>query len=126
MRSRLTLRLLLGLALGLLLAACSGGGGAPTTAAQDVTLTATDAFAFTPNTITGKVGQPIHVTLVNNANGLVHSFVIDEFNVKLDNVQPKTSGEVTFTPTTAGTFQFYCDTPGHKAAGMVGTLTVNP
>ena len=126
MRSKFAMRSLFVLALGLLLAACSGAAAGPTSAAQTVTLTTTDAFAFNPNTITGKVGQPIHVSLKNDANGLVHSFVVDEFNVKLENVQPKTTGDVTFTPTTAGTYQFYCDTPGHKAAGMVGTLVVNP
>jgi uncharacterized cupredoxin-like copper-binding protein len=125
-RSKFALRLLFGLALGLLLAACSGGAASPAASAQNVSLTATDAFTFTPNTITGKVGQPIHVSLANNANGLVHSFVVDELSVKLENVQPKTTGEVTFTPTTAGTYVFYCDTPGHKAAGMTGTLVVNP
>jgi uncharacterized cupredoxin-like copper-binding protein len=124
-RSKFALRLLFGLALGLLLAACSGAAS-PAASAQNVSLTATDAFTFTPNTITGKVGQPIHVSLANNANGLVHSFVVDELSVKLENVQPKTIGEVTFTPTTAGTYVFYCDTPGHKAAGMTGTLVVNP
>jgi nitrite reductase (NO-forming) len=68
----------------------------------------------------------VRVSLVNSANGLVHSFVVDELNVKLENVQPKTTGDVTFTPTTAGTYVFYCDTPGHKAAGMTGTIVINP
>ena len=68
----------------------------------------------------------MRVSLVNSANGLVHSFVVDELNVKLENVQPKTTGDVTFTPTTAGTYVFYCDTPGHKAAGMTGTIVINP
>jgi uncharacterized cupredoxin-like copper-binding protein len=113
-----------GLALGLMLAACSGGGGAPTAAVQTVSITTADTFVYTPNTITGKVGQPIHVSLKNNANGLVHSFVIDEMNVKLDNIAAQATADVTFTPTTAGTYVFYCDTPGHKAAGMTGTITI--
>jgi uncharacterized cupredoxin-like copper-binding protein len=124
-RSKFNLRLFFGLALGLLLAACSGAAS-PTTAAQTVTLTTTDSFKYDVTTITGKVGQPLHVSLVNSANGLVHSFVVDELNVKLENVQPKTTGDVTFTPTTAGTYVFYCDTPGHKAAGMTGTIVINP
>jgi uncharacterized cupredoxin-like copper-binding protein len=122
-RSKVVLRLLSGFVLGLLLVACSGAAS-PTAAAQTVTLTTADTFAYTPNTITGKVGQPIHVSLKNDASGLVHSFVIDEMSVKLENVQPKTTGDVTFTPTTAGTYVFYCDTPGHKAAGMTGTITI--
>ncbi len=31
---------------------------------------------------------------------------------------------VDFTPTKAGTYSFACNLPGHKEAGMVGTLTV--
>jgi uncharacterized cupredoxin-like copper-binding protein len=123
-RSKFALRTLFGLALGLMLAACSGGGAAPTAAAQTVGITTADTFVYTPNTFTGKVGQPIHVSLKNNANGLVHSFVIDEMNVKLDNIAAQATADVTFTPTTAGTFVFYCDTPGHKAAGMTGTITI--
>ncbi len=126
MRSKSALRILFGLALGLLLAACASGGASPAANAQTVNLTGSDNFKYDPNTFTGKVGQPIHVAFVNNASGLVHSFVIDEFNVKLENVQPKTTSDVTFTPTAAGTYVFYCDTPGHRAAGMTGTLVVNP
>ena len=35
-------------------------------------------------------------------------------------------GDATFTPAQAGTYVYYCDTPGHKDAGMKGTLTVTP
>jgi uncharacterized cupredoxin-like copper-binding protein len=31
-----------------------------------------------------------------------------------------------FTPTTTGTYSFYCGVPGHREAGMVGTLIVEP
>jgi nitrosocyanin len=120
--SKFGLRVLLGLALIALVAACSGAA-APTQGTQTVTLNALDTFKYDPNTITGKVGQPIHV-VINNKGVLEHSFAIDQFNVKLEHIQAGTTGEVTFTPTAAGTYTFYCDTPGHKEAGMTGTLTV--
>jgi uncharacterized cupredoxin-like copper-binding protein len=31
---------------------------------------------------------------------------------------------VSFVPTKPGTFEFFCAVPGHKEAGMVGTLIV--
>jgi uncharacterized cupredoxin-like copper-binding protein len=31
-----------------------------------------------------------------------------------------------FRPTESGAYTFYCGVPGHRAAGMVGTLLVVP
>jgi uncharacterized cupredoxin-like copper-binding protein len=123
-RSKFVLRISFGLALAVLLAACSSGGSAsPTANTQTVNLNALDTFKYDPNSITGKVGQPIHVVMANKGV-LVHTFVIDALSVKQQNVQGGATADFTFTPTAAGTYQFYCDTPAHQAAGMVGTLTV--
>lgn len=113
-----------GLALSLALAACSGGSPSPS---QGVNLNVAglDTFKYDPSTLTAKVGQAMMVNLENKGN-LDHSFVIDELSVKLESVKAGSTGHVTFTPAQAGTFTFYCDVPGHKAAGMTGTLTVDP
>lgn len=37
---------------------------------------------------------------------------------------PKKEAKARFTPTQPGTYEFYCSVPGHKDAGMKGTLTV--
>jgi uncharacterized cupredoxin-like copper-binding protein len=39
--------------------------------------------------------------------------------------EPGASNHLSFTPTKPGNYQFYCTVPGHKEAGMVGTLVVN-
>lgn len=103
------------------LAACSGGGGQ---AAKDVTLQAED-IKFDQTTLNAAAGQQINVSL-HNVGALEHSFVIDELNARIDKVQPGQTGTASFTPASAGTFVYYCDIPGHKEAGMTGTLTVNP
>ncbi len=122
MKSKFVLRVLFGLALAALLVACSSA--APVAqSAETVNITASDNFHFDPNTITAKVGQPVHIVLTNKGV-LVHSFVIDALGVKIANVQGGATGEATFTPTQAGTYTFYCEQPGHQAAGMTGTLTV--
>lgn len=37
---------------------------------------------------------------------------------------PDSTGTVEFTPTQAGTYEYFCTVAGHKEAGMVGTLVV--
>jgi len=37
---------------------------------------------------------------------------------------PGDSATIEFTPTKAGTYEFFCTTAGHKEAGMIGTLVV--
>lgn len=71
-----------------------------------------------------KVGKTVALRL-ENSDTLTHSFDIDSFNVHV----PMPTGSpalALFTPTTPGTYTFYCRIPGHRAAGMVGTLIVEP
>lgn len=91
-------------------------------AAQKVTVVAKE-FAYTPNKITVKAGQPVQLVL-DNRGVIEHDFVVDKFKVKMGTIQPGKTGTVTFTPNAKGTFEFYCSVPGHKEAGMKGTLVV--
>jgi uncharacterized cupredoxin-like copper-binding protein len=116
-----------------LLAACGGraasgaaqapGGGSATGSGQGVTLKSTDQMRFEPATLTVRANTPVNVTLDNSGSALVHDFVIDSPAIKIE-AQPhaRASGTATFPP---GTYQFYCSQPGHKEAGMVGTLIVS-
>jgi uncharacterized cupredoxin-like copper-binding protein len=109
----------------LLISACgastaSTGSGS----AAKVTLEASDAFKFVPNTITVTPRQVVELTLVNTGK-LDHTFVVPDLNIKYSIPAGKTVKE-TFTAPAAGKHQFYCDEPGHKEAGMVGTLMVKP
>ncbi|HYN87783.1 MAG TPA: plastocyanin/azurin family copper-binding protein [Ardenticatenaceae bacterium] len=139
---------LLGVAL-LLLAGCSGGESAPAsgssgavTPAQVVEVVGTE-FAFAPNTITVEAGQPTSVNLKNegaiehdwsvleieardvdstpDAAGHQHSGAVPTLHTAAQSGQ---TGQVTFTVEQPGTYEFYCSVPGHKEAGMVGTLVV--
>jgi uncharacterized cupredoxin-like copper-binding protein len=38
---------------------------------------------------------------------------------------PGQSATLDFTPSKPGTYEFWCTVPGHKEAGMRGTLVVN-
>lgn len=104
----------------------AGGGAASGGAAQEVTLKSTDQFRFQPDRLTVRANQPVRLTLDNTGAALVHDFVIDNAGGQKVQIraQPNSRAMGSFT-LPAGTYQFYCSEPGHKEAGMVGTLTVN-
>jgi nitrite reductase (NO-forming) len=111
-----------------LLAACGGSsskdnsGGSSDTGGNSVTLELTE-MKFTPNTFTVKAGDKVTVKLENKGT-VLHDFSITSLNVKQD-VQPGKTQTVSFTaPSAAGDVTFFCDQPGHEAAGMKGTMTV--
>jgi uncharacterized cupredoxin-like copper-binding protein len=97
----------------------------PTSSVQAVEVKATDSLKFDPATLTVKKGSPVRVTLTNGTV-LEHDWVVDSLEGKKVDIHtdPKTNGTADFTPTAAGTYQFYCSIPGHREAGMTGTLTV--
>jgi plastocyanin len=64
----------------------------------------------------------VTITVVNKGI-LQHNFVVDELQVESDLLNGGETTDVTFKAP-AGTYEFYCSVPGHKEAGMVGTLTV--
>lgn len=127
MKSKLSVGLsALALGAALALTACSGTPATPTEpAGQNITVGALDAFAFDPAALSAKVGEEVTVTL-DNKGVLEHNFVITEFDVHLGPLAGGTkSAPGTFTPTAAGTYTYFCDVPGHREAGMEGTLTVS-
>lgn len=59
-----------------------------------------------------------HAELMKNDPGMEH----DDPNGKM--LKPKTKSEIVWRFTKAGVFEFACLIPGHREAGMVGTVTV--
>ena len=114
-----------------LLAACAGPSAAapatvkPASSTQTVEVRATDMLKFEPATITVKRGTPVRLTLTSTG-ALEHDWVVDNLDGKKVQVHagPKASATVEFTPTAAGSYEFYCSIPGHREAGMKGTLIV--
>jgi nitrosocyanin len=96
-------------------------GNATIAAGQTLTMTL-GTLSFTPNTLTVAKGTPVSIKIVNSSS-LNHNFSLDAFNVN-QNVDAGATQTVTFTPSQAGTYYFYCNVPGHAQAGMVGKLTV--
>ena len=134
------------------LAACSGAGvtaGGPALAAKpplagpaapgtfaangsvdassgQASLQMLDAMKFQPNTLTGvRPGQKVTVEL-QNTGSVAHDFYAPGLGVTTAvKVDPGRRGTATFTaPAAAGTYQFWCNQPGHAEGGMIGEVVV--
>jgi uncharacterized cupredoxin-like copper-binding protein len=80
----------------------------------------TGQLAFVTNKAAGTKGQ---ITVkMQNKSGTPHDIVIDGKGAGKEVTNGGISSFSANFP--AGKYQFYCSVPGHKAAGMVGTLTV--
>jgi uncharacterized cupredoxin-like copper-binding protein len=111
------------------LAACSSRpapAAKPAASAQSITVKSSDQMRFEPAALTVQANVPVSLTLDNSGAALVHDFTIDSIGGQKVQVraQPNAKATVQFTPTAPGSYQFYCAEPGHKEAGMLGTLTV--
>jgi plastocyanin len=99
-------------------------------AASEIKVTATD-LKFTPATIQAKVGQPVKIVL-ENKGAMEHDISFP--TVKADKpgaslkvvAKPGQTATLEFTPTAAGSFEYFCSIPGHRESGMKGTISVAP
>jgi len=69
-----------------------------------------------------KHGDVLGIFVINR-DPYGHSFDIDSLNIHVA-LPPNSTTAVAIKPTAAGSLEFYCSLPGHKAAGMVGTIAV--
>ncbi len=53
---------------------------------------------------------------------MLHNFAIDALDIDVD-IAPGTT-EMIVISAPVGVYEYYCNVPGHKQAGMIGTLTV--
>ena len=97
------------------------GGVGSGAAASTVAVHMVD-IAYDQKSLTVPANTPITINLDNAGVG-PHNFNIDALNVHSGDYQPGQKGTVTFTAL-PGTYTYYCSQPGHKEAGMVGTLIV--
>jgi plastocyanin len=125
-------------------AACGGSASAPSgtpVAPTNGSLTIRAfEWGFEPSNVILEQGQQVRIEFVNNGStlhdlkidGLDASGVVsksngglsakgDELFVAADKGK---SGSLSFTPTKAGTFTFYCTISRHRQLGMKGTITV--
>jgi plastocyanin len=76
---------------------------------------------FEPEELSIPADTDVTVQLPNDGVTL-HNFSIDELGISVD-IEPGATQE-TVINAPAGEYEYYCNVPGHKAAGMLGTLIV--
>lgn len=112
-------------ALALALTACGGGDGGSGDAADaadgSVRIEASD-LAFDKEQVSAAAGE-IDVQL-DNVGSAEHDFVVEEAGDQVVAVAAPgetATGSIELEP---GTYTYYCSIPGHREAGMEGTLEV--
>lgn len=81
----------------------------------------TGQLKYVETKLTAKPGK---ITIkLTNASPVPHDVAVDGAPGSSEVVQDGGSSELTVN-LPAGTYQYYCTVPGHRQAGMVGTLTV--
>jgi plastocyanin len=102
----------------------SSDSSSSTAASGDLTVTADKSgqLAWDPTELTAKAGK-VTVTL-DNPSPVAHDIQVEGGDVEETSdlvTAGKTSLSLDLKP---GTYEYYCTVPGHKDAGMDGTLTV--
>jgi uncharacterized cupredoxin-like copper-binding protein len=100
---------------------------APAASARTLALAAVESggLSFDHKTLTAKAGS-VTLTLSNpGSNGSPHAIAVEGQGVARSGstASPGGSSSVTLS-LKPGTYTFYCPVPGHRQAGMEGTLTV--
>ena len=71
-----------------------------------------------------KAGEEVTLVL-DNHDLYAHSFDIDGLDLHVE-MNANGRSVIKFTATEPGTYNIYCGVPGHREAGMVSTLVVEP
>jgi len=113
-------------------------------AGRTVTVDATDQLRFTPSAMTVRAGETVAFRVTNTGKA-IHEFVIGDAAAQQTHEEEMASGRMdmsrsgnaidvpagktktlVYTFKTPGTLLIGCHAPGHYAAGMQGTITVQP
>jgi plastocyanin len=100
----------------------AAGGGASTV---DISAPADGSLAFDQTDLTTKAGA-VTINFANPAS-LSHDVKVeDSSGTELGGTDLVSQGDASATvDLQPGTFTFFCSVPGHREAGMEGTLTIN-
>jgi len=83
----------------------------------------TPGLPFDPDEVVIGAGELVTIVL-DNTDSQAHTLTVNEFTL-LIRAEPGERVRLPLSVETPGTFQMYCSIPGHRAAGMQGTIVVS-
>lgn len=89
---------------------------------KELTISGTE-YSFSPVSITVQEGDQVKITFRNDGS-IIHNFKISELEVGTKTISPGQTDTIEFTAPVSGTYTIFCSVPGHRAAGMKGSLKV--
>ena len=121
----------------------AGMGGDPSKVSRTIAVEMNDTMRFTPGDVSVKAGETVRFFVVNKGK-VPHEMVIGtsgeieehaEMMKKMPGMVHEEANQITLAPgqrgaivwqfAKAGTVTYACLVPGHKEAGMVGSISVN-
>ncbi len=81
-------------------------------------------FAFRPGVLRVRAGETVNLRL-RNAGRVLHDLYVPALGFRAA-VNPGQEVVTSLAAGRPGTYEFYCTLPGHREAGMSGTLVVSP
>ena len=82
----------------------------------------TGEMKFAPKSFTIPANTDVTLTITNKGM-LPHDFVVPQAGINSGTIASGATVELTLN-LSPGTYEFYCSVPGHKQAGMIGTIVV--
>jgi len=95
---------------------------APASGATEVNVVGTE-FSFSPASISVKAGKKVKITFKNNGRA-PHNLTLEGLGIGTKTIGGGQIDVIEFTAPSSGTYAFFCSVPGHRAAGMEGSLKV--
>lgn len=83
------------------------------------------AAGFSPSSFEVRAGQALTIALTStDTETHIFKFKSPSLSAAAIGVGPGETRALTFNAPSAGTYDFYCDVPGHEGRGEVGTMVV--
>jgi uncharacterized cupredoxin-like copper-binding protein len=103
-------------------AAVGAAGGGVAEAPTTTGVVTAENTKFVETSLEMKNGEVVGLFIINK-DGFAHSFDIDALDIHVQ-LPANSTTAVAVKPTAAGPLDFYCAVPGHREAGMVGSIAV--